>query len=72
MWCPHSAQFWFVSLRSLGLCVCVRVYRVALSWWMNEAGAIHCTCLKTLGFQKARGRLLAARSARGNGGSGPR
>lgn len=35
---------------------------------MNGAGAIHFTSLKTLDFQKAGGRLLAATSAPGNGG----
>ena len=35
---------------------------------MNGAGAVHFTSLKTWGFQKAGGRLLAAVSTPGNGG----
>ena len=54
--------------RVLCACACVPI---ACSRRMNGAGAIHFTSLKTLGFQKARGRLLAGRSARGDGGCGP-
>lgn len=49
------------------VCVCIDCFLLQDEW----SGAIHFTSLKTLGFQKARGRLLAARSARGNGGSSP-